>query len=140
MLGDCLIRAGDELHLNVMAAQRNVRVYEWPTLFYPQRYEGYLTNGKNAGLLNFGLGSQSCIGKYLAESEVKIFTALFCILLQPKSEQDSEEKTAVFDDFKNQIIYFNNGFNISLPRRHEINGNSFSVRPEIQNYLGERAE
>jgi len=117
MLKDRYICAGDEISLNVMAAQRDPNVWgENPHVFNPDRFSTIQQN-ENPRLLAFGMGSQGCIGKYLAESEIKVMAAVFCILLQqPDHPKDTQLDTNfIYNDFslrpKNPIVLAYHGFN-----------------------------
>jgi cytochrome P450 len=85
ILGDTYIASGDEVYLNIMAAQRDSR--HWGSNageFYPERF---LNDQPHPWLFNFGLGSQSCIGRHLAELESKVMGAMFSIYLTHKSKK-----------------------------------------------------
>lgn len=83
-LGTFQIHAGDELHLNIAAAQRDPQTWgENSHQFDPSHFEAIIREKRHHNLLAFGLGSQSCLGKYLAEKEVKTFAALMFILYTP---------------------------------------------------------
>lgn len=128
-LGDTYIRVGDEIQLNVMATQRDANQWENANTFCPERFKGYL-NKKSAGLLNFGVGSQSCIGKYLAETEVKMIGALFSIFMT----RDPKIPILVSNAEKNEKINKNfmhmKGFNIKSEYRERLTSSMFMLREE----------
>lgn len=122
MLGNTRIYAGDEVHLNVMAAQRDLGVWSEPNIFKPERFKDSLESGQKPTLLSFGLGSQSCIGRHYVESEAKIMGALFCILLQHPERSDPPKLTA------NNYGY--DSLNLFLSSRTPISSTNFSLRDE----------
>ena len=85
ILGDKYVASGDLVHLNIMAAQRDARYWGANAgSFDPTRFLG---GDQKPNMFAFGLGSQSCIGRHLAESESKVMGALFSILFTPVSKE-----------------------------------------------------
>lgn len=75
-VGTLVIRAGDEIHLNVMGYQRNPTYWPDPTHFNPGRFK----TSKNP-LFTFSVGHERCLGMHLAKMEIKIVVALTAIFL-----------------------------------------------------------
>lgn len=125
MLGHTRIYAGDEIQINVMAAQRDARAWKEPALFNPERFKGALENPeRKPNLLNFGLGSQSCIGKHYLESEAKIMGALFCIVLE----------NGWINHSLSTSTYTYNDFNLSIPKmdRQPVTEEFYAVRADLR--------
>jgi cytochrome P450 len=144
ILGDTYVYAGDAIHLNIMAAQRDKRHWEQPDQFYPTRFQGDLANHKSPPLFNFSVGSQGCIGKYLAESEVEVMGALFSILLTPiptplpTPHTSSEPREEISPEESRREIVENfhyDGFVLKRQHGQMIYKHTFQLRHEWKNFI-----
>ena len=72
--------------LYALAMQRNAQYFEAPEEFRPERWEGQTS--RNIHMMPFGYGPRACIGRKLAELELKVATLYavhhFDITVQPE--------------------------------------------------------
>ena len=106
--------AGQDLLIPMFLINRDPELWENPSQFMPERFEGctgYFTSSK-AGFFPFGYGSRACIGNYLAQMESAVFVCkllkAFDVLPEP------EFKPAIFAGIS---LTTSNGINIRLRAR-----------------------
>lgn len=75
--GSHLIFKGDLIELNIMAAQRDPVIWgENSNAFHPERFRN--ASHLESLLNNFSPGKTPCLGKHLAELEIKMMGLVFC--------------------------------------------------------------
>jgi cytochrome P450 len=101
--GETKVFNGDLIELNVMASQRDTKIWgEDANEFKPERF--MQDPEKHKLLNNFSRGNTPCLGKHLAEKEIKVMGLLFC----DQVALGSSEKPA------STVNYFNDGLGLNL--------------------------
>ena len=105
------IPAGSNLLIPMFLINRDPELWESPSAFNPERFEGRgneFTSAKN-GYFPFGYGSRTCIGNTLAQYESAVFMAQ--LLLRFKIEPEPGFKPAIFAGIS---LTTSNGINVRL--------------------------
>jgi cytochrome P450 len=105
------IPQGSNLLIPMFLINRDPELWENPSDFNPERFEGKgneFTSAKN-GFFPFGYGSRTCIGNTLAQYESAVFMAQ--ILMRFRIEPDPGFKPAIFAGIS---LTTSNGINVKL--------------------------
>lgn len=135
-LNDVWINEGDEIHLNILAYQRQKEIWgDDAAVYRPERW----LDGKKAPLLNFSSGNQKCLGVHLAKYEALIFAGLFCIVLNETGPRSALNHAG--DKMEDSGMYFN-GFNLEStftikPWKYEIPHHIKKMLPCVSEVQGD---
>ena len=106
--------AGSDVLIPMFLINRDPELWEDPSKFKPERYEGstgFFTNAKN-GFFPFGYGSRTCIGNTLSQMESAVF---ICHLVQKyEINEDVGFKPTIFSGIS---LTTSNGINIRLKEK-----------------------
>lgn len=108
------IPAGSNLLIPMFLINRDPELWENPSVFNPERFEGKGNEftSANKGFFPFGYGSRTCIGNTLAQFESAAFIAQ--LLMKFELQPDEGFKPAIFAGIS---LTTSNGINVKLVPR-----------------------
>ena len=111
--------AGCDVLIPMFLINRDPELWEEPSKFRPERFEGstgFFTNAKN-GYFPFGYGSRTCIGNTLSQMESAVF--ICHLLMKYEVNEDVGFKPTIFSGIS---LTTSNGINVRLKEKQTTAG------------------